>query len=458
MDWCSGSTRGSDLGTTPMLLFFVRHFNDIDHITPIAWKLLESKFPVAVFCMNVRYDFGHDYRIRFLKKRGALVNDLAHEFQKHQGMGSKRMHACMQRCIRMENLMRERQQKRPSRLNRWSTDMARVMGTLCYKLIRRFYYRKKWARRILTDTGAQTICFDHIMPEHYVVDTFLQAARELSIPSVTLPHGVLLYTNEASKAKSSDQRRRQKFSRYDHIVAPNQLRKSVLVKSGVAADKIVVLGSARYCPEWMAQNWEILPKTIDARTDAAEALKLVFFPSKPQCNVDLARLSATVKMLAEIEGIQVMIKPHTRTADHAALSPNPRLYDASNILTAELCGWADAVLVVGSSVITEALNRGKTALYLQYLHANTTLFEELKACWVIRDEAELKRALNTLRQDKGIIPYKEEDVRRYLIEVVQGGSDEKDVLGRYRDFIVDTTRRKIPEVHPDGTGARRRSP
>ena len=424
-----------------MLLFFVRHFNDIDHVTPIAWKLLANNQAVAVFCMNVRYDFWNDYRIRFLEQQGVVVNDLSQEFQKLQGRGSQWLHACLRRSLRLEKRLQERQQRQPSRFNQWSTVLAGVMGTFLYKLARQFYYRQKWARKILVHTGAQAIFFDHIMPEHYVVGTFLQAAKALGIPSVTLPHGVLLYTNDDAKAKSNDQRRRQKFSRYDHIVAPNQLRKSALVKSGVNADKIAVLGSARYCPEWMAQNWEILPKVIKDRTGTPDALKLVFFPSKPQCNVDLERLSTTVKMLAEIEGIQVMIKPHTRTADHAALSPNPRLYDASNILTAELCGWADAVLVVGSSVITEALNRGKTALYLQYLHANTTLFEELKACWVIRDEAELKRALNTLHQDKGIMPYKEEDIRRYLSEVVQGGSNEKDVLGRYRDFIMDIVRR-----------------
>jgi hypothetical protein len=280
------------------------------------------------------------------------------------------------------------------------------------------------------------------MPEHYVVGTFLDAAQSLSIPSMTLPHGVLLYTNAASKAKSSDQRRRQKFGRYDHIVAPNQLRKTALVNSGVPGDKIVVLGSARYCPEWIAQNGKILPRRIPAGVTPSDNLKLVFFPSKPQCNVDLDRLSATLNMLAAFEGIQVMVKPHTRAAGHAALPTGPSLYDASDILTAELCGWADAVLVVGSSVVTEALMRGKPALYLKYLHANTTLFEEMGACWTIASEAELKKALLSLREDQNKLPYTAESVDRYISEVVQGGGGTGDVLGRYRDFILETVGRQ----------------
>ncbi|MBL0714891.1 MAG: hypothetical protein JJV98_14445 [Desulfosarcina sp.] len=398
---------------------------------------MKDKYPVAVFCMNARYDFWNDYRIRFLKEQGATVNYLGPEFENLQGKGSKRMHALMHHCFKNERDLRERQERRPSKISRWPGILAGAMGTLLYKIIRLIYYRPKWARKILVQTDARAIFFDHIMPEHYVVGTFLRAAHELSIPTATLPHGVLLYTNDVTKAKSSDHRRRQKFSRYDHIIAPNQLRKSALMKSGVPADKIVVLGSARYCPEWMAQNWKILPKVIKDGMNRTEKLKLVFFPSKPQCNVDLDRLSDTLKMLAEIDGIQVMIKPHTRTASPVDWPENRSLYEASDVLTAELCGWADAVLVVGSSVVTEALMRGKTALYLQYLHANTTLFEELEACWTIRDESELKKAVLSLRKDKNKIPYQEENVSRYLAAVVQGGSEEKDILGRYKDFIVE---------------------
>ncbi len=424
-----------------MFLFFVRHFNDIDHLTPIAWKLLQSNAPVAVYGMNARYDFWDDYRIRFLRREGALVDELAREFENLHGRGCGRMHALMRRCFSIEKAIRQRDAARGRKTDGWSAFLAGALGTLCYKIVRRLYYREKYARQILVRREAQALCFDHIMPAHYVVGTFLNAARALAIPTVSLPHGVLLYTNPDTKEKSGRQRRQQKFSRYDQIVAPNELRKIALVESGVPAAKIAVLGSARYCPEWMAQNWKILPKLIQPRTVGADNLKVVFFPSKPQCNVDLVRLLATLEMLAAIGGIQVLVKPHTRASSHPDLPVSPQLEDASPVLTAELCGWADVVLVVGSSVVTEALVRGKTALYLQYLHSNTTLFEELGACWTIRDEADLKRAITSLAQDKHKVPYRTEDVDRYLKAVVQGGREDKDVLGQYRDFIVTTAAR-----------------
>ena len=39
-----------------MYLFFVREFNDIDHITPIVWKMGQDNYPVAVYCLNPQYD------------------------------------------------------------------------------------------------------------------------------------------------------------------------------------------------------------------------------------------------------------------------------------------------------------------------------------------------------------------------------------------------------------------
>jgi hypothetical protein len=423
-----------------MFLFFVRHFNDIDHLTPIAWKLLKADESVAVYGMNARYDFWSDYRIRFLQKEGARVEDLAREFEHLHGRGCRWMHRFMAHCFRTERGLRQRHGARARRGVLWTALLIGAIGTLFYKITRRFYYREKSARQILLRRRAQLLCFDHIMPAHYVVGTFLEAARALAIPSVALPHGVLLYTNETTKEKSGRQRRHQKFSRYDQIVVPNALRQNALINSGVPAAKITLLGSARYCAEWMHQNWKIMPKKIPDWLTETEDLKVVFFPSKPQCNVDLDRLAASLERLAAIEGIRLLVKPHTRAATHVDLPVSPRLQDASNVLTAELCHWADAVLVVGSSVVTEALVRGKPALYLQYLHSNTTLFEELNACWTIGDEDALQGAIEALRKNKRQIPYQAQDIDRYLKAVVQGDRETDDVLGGYRDFLVATAR------------------
>lgn len=81
--------------------------------------------------------------------------------------------------------------------------------------------------------------------------------------------------------------------------------------------------------------------------------------------------------------------------------------------------------------------QGKPVLYLKYLHANTMLFEECGACWTIHNEAELEQALESLRKQKMSVPYGDENVNRFLSEVVFGGQNNRDVLRDYVQFIVN---------------------
>jgi hypothetical protein len=418
-----------------MYLFFVRHFNDIDHMTPIVWKLNRTGYSTTVYCMNPAYDIKNDYRLLFLKSLGVTVEYLHDAFGAQSGVIYPVLKSMVVKCSAIEMQSNQVIQKAGRRAD-LTVKITERLRTWAYKLLRKWYFTEEWAQHILSKTRAQVICFDHVMPKHYVVDVFLRASHRLGIPSLALPHGVYLYTNDATKPKATDERRVAKFSRFDHIVATNELRKSLLVNSGVAADKIVVLGSARYCGEWLEQNNRILPGSFDAPDRVTDKLKVVLMPSKPQCQLDLDRLFSTCRIMAEVDGVEALIKPHTRISDRMHLFDNIPLHDVSAELTAELCNWADVLINVGSSVITEALMRDKPAIYLKYLHPNITRFEELGACWTITAEHQLEEALLTLRSDKRYRPYNQEAVTRFITEVVQGDSDDPDVLGRYERFIV----------------------
>jgi hypothetical protein len=419
-----------------MYLFFVRHFNDIDHTTPVVWKMKKENYPVAVYSMNPRYDIESDYRLRFLKSQGVTVNYLHSAFDQDRGWIHGLLTTLMHASFAAQRRIDSSKPGAIGILARLTAAGFGLLGTLFYKITCSLHYRSRWARAILERTGARAICFDHVLPKRYVVDSFLKAAGQMSIPTLSLPHGVLLYTNENTKPKSTDKRRMKKFSSFDYILVPNQLRKELLVHTGVAGEKIFVLGSARYCKEWLEQNKRILPKSIGVDHRISDKLKVVFMQSKPQCRIDVERMSTTFEILADPPEIQAMIKPHTRSAGDRHVFDKIHLADASHILTAELCEWADVLLVVGSSVITEALMQGKPVLYLKYLHENTTLFEDLGACWIISNETELKRALLALHKNKTDIPYGADNITEFISQVVYGGGGRRDVLADYEHFIV----------------------
>jgi len=428
-----------------MYLFFVRHFNDIDHLTPVAWKLNKDGYRVAVFCMNLRYDIRQDYRLRFLKDQGVAVDYLYDAFYEKRGPLHQFLYALIRGSYNVQKKLTLDNHGKSEIMLRLLSRCARLLGSMFYKLTREIYYDHRWARSVLERTNAQAVCFDYVMPRLYVVDAFLKAARQMSIPVLALPHGVQLYTNEITKPKSTETRRFAKFNRFDHIIAPNKLRKDILVKAGVAEDKISVLGSVRYCRAWLEQNNQIVPKAAAKFSGSSKKLKVVLMPSKPQCRLDMERMFASCRLIAELNGIAAVIKPHTRTRKIDQFGNYP-LPDVSHVLTADLCGWADVLLVVGSSVMTEALMRGKPVLYLKYLHDNTTLFEELGACWIIHDESELKNALVSLQAPKTDVPYSEKSVAAFLSEVVYGGDNNRDVLNAYEKFIVDCALSKRPTL------------
>ena len=145
----------------------------------------------------------------------------------------------------------------------------------------------------------------------------------------------------------------------------------------------------------------------------------------------------TFDILSNIDGLEVVIKPHTRTGDEADMYKHANLSAVSDFSSVELCEWADVVLVVAFSIIIEALKNGKPALYLKYLNENTMEYEEFKACWIINSDEELSDALSFLCENPSTVPYKEEDVNRWLAEIIFGGREKKDVLNDYEKFIVN---------------------
>jgi len=423
-----------------MIIFMVRHFNDIDHLAPVAWKLKVDGYPVAVYCMNPRYDIESDYRLQFLKNCGITIAHLSDEFGRHHDPFYNILYHLSQKCFDIEKKFTSQGPKSGKSPLVAFGKLAGFVGRKTYKLRRKMYYNLRWARSILARSQAQVICFDYVMPSLYFVDILMRSAKEMSIPSIALPHGIQLYTNAESKPKSTDSRRFEKFNRFDYVVAPNQLRKEILVCSGIDEEKIIVLGSARYCRKWLDQNQKILPGMMNIVASGTGKLKVVLMPSKPQARLDVERMLSTCAMLADLDTVHVVIKPHTRSRGYQDLFADIQLPDVSQIHTAELLEWADVLLVVGSSVILETLMFGKPALYLKYLHPNTTLFEEMGACWTIHDEDELKEALLSLSTEKTAVPYAQENVDKFLSEVVYGGNQDREVLAAYENFLLGCCR------------------
>lgn len=428
-----------------MHLFFIRHFNDVDHFTPIVWRMQTSNLPVAIYCLNPNYDIKGDYRLKFLMQKGVKVIHVYDAFPGLLGFYHYFLRSIIHLCFFLANL-------NVTRRNVIGTDIFSTLrefflskGKKYYKRARNQFYNVEWAKAFIKASGATVLCFDWIRSHKYVVDVLIQAANEMSIPVLSLPHGVFLYTNKHIKRGSSEKVRFEKYDRFDHIAVQNKLRKKVICNSGVTPDKIAVLGSARYCDEWTAVNRRIIPRRLGPNQVAGhkDKLKIVFMTTRPKYRIDIDKIEATFSALSELKGYQVVIKPHTRTGIEAEMYRNVELTEVSELSSVELCEWADVILVIASSIIIEALKLGKPALYLKYLHANTMEYEELQSCWTIHSEEELIKALQKLIQNKTDTPYPQSQVDRFLQEIIYGGQAKRDVLNDYEQFVVSGGRYRL---------------
>jgi len=418
-----------------MHLFFVRDFNDIDHITPIVWKMKRGNYPVAVYCINPEYDIQSDYRLNFLKKSGVKVDFIYNELDHQTGWLQRAIRFLYLRCLEVQKGSDRDGRQQPSLWSKALSQLAKNADHPLYKLLRNKFYDATWAQNILAKSQTRVLCFDWIRPHKYVVESLLQAAKAMSIPTVALPHGVFLYTNDIVQTGSKKAGQFDRYNHFDYVIVQNRLFKETIARSGVPEDKISVLGSARYCKEWMAQNNQILPRKIKSAPDNSGKLKVIFMTTRPHYRIDVERMLNTFNLLAKLDGIEVKVKPHTRSGKEAAMYANIPLSNVADLSSIELCDWADVTIVIASSIIIETLIRRKPVLYLQYLHENTTEYEEMGACWIIHSEVELQEALISLKNGQRDLPYTDENVNRWLTEIIYGGRPERDVLQDYEHFI-----------------------
>jgi hypothetical protein len=395
-----------------------------------------DNYPVAVYCLNPEYDLQHDYRIQFLRKQDIKVDYIFDECSQTLGLLHRIMRFISRTCFSFANRLNGQYNSAFNAVIAQLRQRATKIAKKYYKRSRNKFYHASWAREVLTKTGAQILCFDHVNPDRYVVEIFLQAANEKAIPTLALPHGVFIYTNNYVRNGSAEEDRYDKFNRFNYIITQNELRKAVLARAGVQDEKIFVLGSARYCDEWMKLNTSILPRSMKKTTENPGRLKGVFMTTRFTYRIDVKRMLKTFDLLSGFKGIEMVVKPHTRTGKEAKVYENIPLTNVAEFSSVELCEWADVVLVIGSSILIEPLKQGKPVLYLKYLHENKTQYEEFDACWTIHDEGQLRNALLALQADKTRVPYSDQNIDKFLSEIIYGGPAKRNVLKDYENFIV----------------------
>ncbi len=408
-------------------LFFLRHYNDIDHITPIISKWVGSGHQCDVVLIG-SIKFRKDFRVQFLSKlKGVRVTHIRELFSLLEYIKWR-----LQMLLLTRNLRRL------------------FIGPLISKLADKFHAEKReplWrhtASKLLTRSFDNqqngVIAFDWIERNSVIcvewVEIVVAMARDRGLGTVSLPHGDSPHANQLIRRGERSLEPDTLFSTakiFDKLVVPNELC-AKRFRPFLNDESIAVLGSPRFCEEWLPKLAEILPPSPLTKSDTR--LKIVMFLRKDNFTTFWEEVGEVTQMISAFPNVELIIKPHTRSGWKQSLTKDKAIQRLTNVSiakdnahSAHLMNWADIIIDIATSVVFEAVRQKKPVLAADYLHAGRSTIAsympetELKC----RDDVYIK--IDDFLSNGYDSFYVEEHRQQFLNEILDVGG--VDVLPRY---------------------------
>ena len=409
--------------------FFLRHNNDIDHITPVLHKWLSTENIPTDVIITTKRDFLDDYRINLLKKfknaRIFFLNDMFKKFS----------------ATHLFNLVYF---KYTTQLDSLFYKIP-IFRKIANKIIRHI------ANQIFKDESKGIVVFDWITT--YFVKQMVKIAKERGFITVSLPHGDAPYVNYMIANNDFNYRclDQYKYSNiFDYVIVPNDLFYKRF-ENYLQKNRIKVFGSPRYCDEWVdIISKFITPFDIDG---SDEKLKIVFFLRSTGFPIFWEEVIRTIKLIMQFPEIYLVVKNHPRSSQSRRLEreiirvyPDIRQKFDKNLKfiygehsSSSLINWADIMLDLGTSVTWEAVKQKKPVIMPDYLHANYSTISFYFKESEIKCRDQLYDTLQKFMQNKNLVFYNENERKRFIEKVID--VPDKHVLERYCKFLKSCFKR-----------------
>ena len=390
------------------VLFLLRSYNDIDHIVPIIWKCRQCK--VDCYYLLVESDHSRDYRIGFIRKSGAIrihskVMNYYHSYARHFLI---------------------------------SDNVKNIVDRLAGYMIGRPLLRKNKIEVVVTEWSGRS--------GRGKAKYILRPAFQLGLQVYSVPHGYNIYTNlDVSRTITNYRQRlgkwpdfssRNAFTRY---VVQHQSTKTFCESYGIQATKLAVLGSTRFCREWIDINEQISRPRLEDRL-GVNLFKVVFFLPQWDYNVDRAECYRLIVQIGNIPEIFMRLKGSTRKIENPYDAEERHLIENKNIVfsneetSTALIRWSDVVVNFASSIGLEAVMQNKVILNPTYLHSNSTIFDDSNVA-INCDNPDLVQEYILRIKSNQILTADKKDQKAFYEKFIQGDTTDSDVLGKYVNLV-----------------------
>jgi len=395
-------------------LFVVRHNNDFDSIAPVAHGWAQAGGESIMLSASPELSFTRDFRAGLLQAAGVrLVSLWEVAGRRPDGWLAQRWAATASGARVSRKLMQ------------MTTELA----------IARHYDPRLAA--LVAEWRPDIIAFDWLKapPRRKRFGLFgYQAlwthARAKAVPVVSLPHGLQLFTPPKAEGPDID-------SRYALTFVESEEHAGRLEKAGLPREKIAVCGSPRYDPAWVARVVAALGGEPEPATDGH--VDIAFFATKKVYDFDFTGLLDWLGELARHPAVRLTIQPHPRgqrAAVFAALARMPNVSVDTRTPASVLIGRAQIVSTLVSSVMVEAVIRGREILYPAFVNTVATRFAEKGACVSLASMGATHAAIDAFIAGRRVA---RGNYEAFLNETVFGGGGEDTVrrtIGRMSEIAT----------------------
>lgn len=404
--------------------FFLRHNNDIDHITPVIHKWLLNENVQTDIIIPTSRELLNDYRINFLRQqhKNANIYYISDLFKK----------------ISFEYLFNLIYFKYDTQLDavfKKNPSLRKIADKIV----------KKIAKQIFKGTENGFIVFD--WTGTYFTQKIVENAKEKNFTTISLPHGDRVYFSlmeQIDEINYDHMVRKEHMEIYDYIVVPNKLCAERYDKF-VDGKRLKILGSSRYSDEWRNIISKLIPQyKIEGDENK---LKIVMFLRNIGFPIYWEEVARTIKLITQFPEVYLIVKNHPRSSNSKHLEKQLlELYpDIKNNLNKNLkflyagvnsfslLNWADVTIDIGTSIAWEAIKQGKPVLSPEYLNANYTYIAGFFKESEIKYRDQLYETIKSFIKNKNRKFYNEEDRQRFIKEIID--FPDKYSLDRYHKFL-----------------------
>jgi hypothetical protein len=420
-------------------LFFLRHYNDIDHIVPVIYKWSRSGHCCTVILIGFS-DVRADYRIRYISK---LARVKVFDFR-------ELVTGIDQLKFRFLSLV-------------LYSHACRYLNDAFFRFFEIFWPAEKreqfWGKiavllldKAFPENFKGAVAFDWIshkstLPIEFVRRVLVHCRTKGHI-GVSLPHGDSPHFNELIRNQELRIEPQIKYASsdiFDYIVCPNELC-AKRYRPFIDANKIKVLGSPRYSDEWLQIMSNLLPESSSTASirKSEQELYVVFFLRKKEFSLFWDEIKRVIVMILQFENVRLIVKPHTRDYLQEPLSSllkqikSPRLEIAKDDThSASLLAQADVIIDIATSVTFEAIKRGIPVLAADYLHAGYSAIAHYIPEAEMRCRDDIYHAIAHFIED----PHREFYDKQHRITFIREMLDvpDKYVLERYVSLLAGDT-------------------